>query len=204
MFFITGVLGCVDGTHIPISKPFGDDYEEYRCRKGFFSINVQAVCTADLRFSNIVARWKGATHDSRIWMNSSLFARFERQELSGHLLGDSGYACSDFLLTPVRNPYTESERRYNRSHIRTRNSVERMFGVWKSRFQCLRNTLRFQPRNSCNVIIACAVLHNFCKQQNEPDPTCDEEPSPDYEDESSRVTTGRTNYRRQIIERFFQ
>ena len=131
------------------------------------------MCTADLQFSNIVARWKGATHDSRIWMNSSLCARFEGRNFSGYLLGDAGYSCSDYLLTPVRNPITSSERRYNRSHIRTRNLVERMFGVWKSRFQCLRNTLRFRPRKSCNVIIACAVLHNFCKLQNEPDPLCD-------------------------------
>jgi hypothetical protein len=47
--------------------------------------------------------------------------------------------------------------------------IERMFGVWKTRFQCLRNTLRFKPRRCCKVIIATAVLHNYLKQHGCPD-----------------------------------
>lgn len=37
------VIGCVDGTHIRIQSPGGDDAEIYRNRKGFFSFNVQVV-----------------------------------------------------------------------------------------------------------------------------------------------------------------
>ena len=73
-----GVVGTIDGTHIPILKPSGDDYEEYRCRKGFFSINVQAVSSSNLQFFNIVSRWKGSTHDARIWQNSSQCYRFNK------------------------------------------------------------------------------------------------------------------------------
>ena len=130
-------------------------------------MNVQAVCTPDLKFSNIVARWKGSTHDSRIWLNSRLCSRFEVNEFQGYVLGDNGYACSNYLLTPVLNPRTESERRYNKAHIRTRNSVERMFGVWKSRFQCLRQTLRFSPVKCCRIIIATAIVHNFVMERHE-------------------------------------
>ena len=35
-------------------------------RKQFYSINVQAVCDSDAFITNIVARWPGSTHDSRI------------------------------------------------------------------------------------------------------------------------------------------
>lgn len=167
---LTGVVGCIDGTHIPIEKPSSEDYEEFRCRKNFFSINVQAVTHHDLRFSNLVARWKGSTHDSRIWNNSSLKAQFESNFVNGYILADNGYACSNYVLTPVLNPSSSAENRYNKSHIATRNTIERLFGVWKSRFQCLRRVLRFRPVKCCHIIIATAVLHNFLKQQNEPDP----------------------------------
>ena len=113
--------------------------------KKYFSLNVQAVCSPYLQFINIVSRWKGATHDSKIWLNSSLCARFENNEISGFLLGDNGYACSRYLMTPVLHARTDAERRYNRAHIRARNWVERLFGVWKNRFLCLRRGLRFGP-----------------------------------------------------------
>ncbi|KAG9282036.1 putative nuclease HARBI1 [Astyanax mexicanus] len=173
-----GVIGCIDGTHVPIKCPSTPDAEEYRNRKNWFSINVQGVCTPQLQFSNIVARWKGATHDSRIFLNSSLYAQFERGEHNGILLGDSGYAQKNFLFTPYLHPTTAEQWRYNQAHMLTRALVERMFGIWKSRFQCLRKTLRFKPRRCCIVIIATAVLHNYLKQRGCPDPPVEEDDNP--------------------------
>ena len=114
---------CVSFDHVEIKCPSTPDAEEYRNRKNWFSINVQAVCTPNLEFSNIVARWKGATHDSRIFHNSSLCAQFERGQHSGLLLGDSGYAQSSYLFTPWPHPTTTEQQRYNRAHIRTRGMV---------------------------------------------------------------------------------
>uniref|UniRef100_A0A4W5JKK2 DDE Tnp4 domain-containing protein n=1 Tax=Hucho hucho TaxID=62062 RepID=A0A4W5JKK2_9TELE len=174
-----GVIGCIDGCHIPIKCPSTADSEEYRNRKNWFSINVQSVCTPTMQFSNIVARWKGATHDSRIFQNSCLYAQFEGGQHSGIILGDSGYAQTNFLFTPYLHAVTPEQQRYNQAHIRTRGTVERMFGVWKSRFQCLRNTLRFEPRRCCIVIIATAVLHNYLKQHGCPDPQMEHRDEPD-------------------------
>ena len=78
-----GVQGCIDCTHVPISQPSSNDFEIYRNRKGFFSINVQIVSDADLRISNIVCRWPGSTHDARIFDNSVLCARFEDNQFEG-------------------------------------------------------------------------------------------------------------------------
>lgn len=174
-----GVTGYIDGTHIPIKCPSTPDAEEYRNRKSWFSINVQGVCTSQIQFSNIVARWKGATHYSRIFLNSSLYTQFERGDHHGILLGDSGYAQKNLLFTPYSHPTTAEQWRYNQAHIRTRGLVERMFGVWKSHFRCLRKTLRFKPRRCCTVIIATAVLHNYLKQQGCPDPPIEEDDNPD-------------------------
>ena len=45
---------------LPILKCAGQvdkNYELYRNRKEYFSVNVQAVCSHDLKFTNIVTRW---------------------------------------------------------------------------------------------------------------------------------------------------
>ena len=59
-------------------------------------------------------RWAGSTHDSRILRESELFDKFSNGTYRGYLLGDSGYGCSRWLLTPLENPSTEAERLYNR------------------------------------------------------------------------------------------
>ncbi|KAK8784384.1 hypothetical protein V5799_009251 [Amblyomma americanum] len=61
--------------------------------------------------------------------------------------------------------------RYNKSQIRTRNSVERAFGVWIRRFPCLDMKLQIETTTSVIVITACAALHNFGR-----DRSCDEMP----------------------------
>src|SRR5277367_499200 len=85
------VLGAIDCTHVAIHSPGGETSELFRNRKGFFSLNVQAVVDANLNFGNVVARWQGSVHDATIFANSRLHARFETGEIQGgYLLGDAG------------------------------------------------------------------------------------------------------------------
>lgn len=85
------------------------------------------------------------------------------------MLGDRGYACTSYLLTPLANPGTPGERRYNKAHIKTRNCVERCFGVWKSRFPCLQYVLRNRVQRSVVIITATAILHNIAVRRNLPE-----------------------------------
>lgn len=64
-------------------------------------------------------------------------------------------------MTPVPNPITRGQQLYNEAHIRTRNSIERLFGVWKRRFPVLAYGLRLQLDTVLAVIVATAVLHNI-------------------------------------------
>ncbi|MEQ2159683.1 hypothetical protein GOODEAATRI_025533, partial [Goodea atripinnis] len=48
-------------------------------------------------------------------------------ELSGVLLGDKGYACQTFLLTPFADPQTAGQRTYNVTHARTKAHIEMAF-----------------------------------------------------------------------------
>jgi DDE superfamily endonuclease len=84
-------------------------------------------------------------------------------------LGDSGYPAEPWLLTPLATPTTPSETAYNAAHVRTRNVIERCFGVMKSRFRCLDQsggTLLYTPERACRIVTAVCVLHNFCITRN--------------------------------------
>ncbi|XP_062620963.1 putative nuclease HARBI1 [Saccostrea cucullata] len=167
------VIGAIDGTHIGIKSP---SFEEnvFVNRKNYHSINTMAVCDANLKFLNVVAKWPGSSHDSFVWNNSTLCQILENKIISrGWLLGDSGYPLKPYLLTPVLNPTTGKENAYNTAHMRTRNVIERCFGVWKMRFRCVDTsggTLQFSPKRTCNIIVATAVLHNICIDNRVPNP----------------------------------
>jgi hypothetical protein len=162
-------VAAIDGTHIRIKTPSTDE-RLFVDRKKFHSINVQAVCDSRLKFLNIVAKWPGGTHDSFIWNESSLRDLFENGTISdGWLLGDSAYPLRPWLLTPVLNPPSAAEDRYNSAHIRTRNT----FGVLKSRFRCVDSSggaLLYTPKKTCKITVAVAVLHNMCVDNRVPLP----------------------------------
>lgn len=79
----------------------------------------------------------------------------------GFLLGDSGYPCLRFLMTPILHPASPGEARFNNSLCRTRVLIEQTFGILKRRFQCLHTELRTTPHNAVTYVVACAVLHNI-------------------------------------------
>ncbi|XP_037520859.1 putative nuclease HARBI1 [Rhipicephalus sanguineus] len=169
-----GVTGCIDCTHVKIKSPGGDDAEVFRCRKGYFSINVQAITGPRLQFFDVVASWPGSNHDSRIFDNSHARVRYEQGDVPGLLLGDMGYACRRYLMTPLKDPENAAEFRYNSSHKKTRCSVERAFGIWKRRFPCLDMRMQIKATTSALVITACAALHNFSRHLHDPLPQDDQ------------------------------
>lgn len=156
-----GIVGCIDCTQVRIQAPTGDQEPHYVNRKGYHSINVQAICDWKGRFTNVVADWPGATHDSRILRCSRIGFELASGENSGLLLGDGGYACTKWLLTPVLFPRNEAEKKYNEAHAATRCIIERSFGVLKKRFGVLHCEIRLNPRKVCKVIGACFILHNM-------------------------------------------
>lgn len=93
LYGMPGVLGCVDGTHIPIipSAKFKPP-EEFYGRKGC-TINCQFICDDKFRFTNAVVAFPGSAHDMRIWKDSVIGQKFIMGSMNGkgHLLGDSGY-----------------------------------------------------------------------------------------------------------------
>lgn len=100
---------------------------------------IQIVCLDPL-FNDFFLnyRWPGSTHDQTIFNFSQLRARLENKEFGdGYLLGDAGYCNKNYLLTPLQNPRTGPQLRYNRIFKTARQSVERSYGVWKQTFPIL-------------------------------------------------------------------
>ncbi|KAJ1109612.1 hypothetical protein NDU88_006972 [Pleurodeles waltl] len=141
----------------------------YRNRKSYHSTNVQMVCLADQYISHVKAKYLGSVHDAYILRNSSIL--YVMGQLQRHRVWLIGYPNLSWLLTPVRNPRTRAEERYNEAHGPTRRITERTFGLLKARFRCLHLTggsLYYSPKKVCQIIVACCILHNLALQHQVP------------------------------------
>ncbi|XP_050063165.1 putative nuclease HARBI1 [Aphis gossypii] len=74
-----GVTMAMDCTHIPISSPGDENAEVFRNRKGWMSFNVQLIVGPDMEIYDVVARWPGSVHDSRIFQNSRALELIENR-----------------------------------------------------------------------------------------------------------------------------
>lgn len=83
------------------------------------------------KFTNIVARWPGSTHDSHVFRMSCIRQAIEKKFHSindGVVFGDSDYACKPYLMTPYLRPLAPAHEQFNSAHSRTRVTIERAFG----------------------------------------------------------------------------
>ncbi|XP_045446885.1 putative nuclease HARBI1 [Melitaea cinxia] len=168
------VVGALDCTHIKIISPGGSHAETFRNRKGYMSINVQAICNAQLLLTDLVVRWPGSTHDERIFSASRRHAMFELGMYGDSVLvADSGYMNRNYLMMPLDRVSTSAESLYNESQIRTRNPVERLFGIWKRRFPVLALGIRVNLKNAPPIIVATGVLHNILQMRGDQMPLDD-------------------------------
>ncbi|XP_066585553.1 putative nuclease HARBI1 [Prorops nasuta] len=102
-----GIVGVIDGSHIPISAP--TEYpNSYINRKGFHSILLQGICDSEMKFIDICIGYCGSYHDARMWNNSYIKQAIDENIFrffpeNTHLIGDSAYLLSTYLLIPKLN-----------------------------------------------------------------------------------------------------
>jgi len=94
-----------------------------------------------------------------------------------HLLGDSAYAISLWLLTPFRHVgnITRDKQRFNNIFSETRGLIENASALIKQRFRQILH-MDFQTVNKITrFLISVCVLHNICIDANDLLPFGDEE-----------------------------
>ncbi|KAL5544986.1 hypothetical protein UlMin_008770 [Ulmus minor] len=102
-----------------------------------------AVVDFKMKFTYIVAGWEGSSHDAQV-LN----------------VATSNPA---FMFPHAPEDGNRRKQMFNYRHASLRNVIERTFGVWKNRFLILRGIPRYPLKKQRDLVIACAVLHNFIK-----------------------------------------
>lgn len=168
---LPGVIGAIDGCHIPIIAP-SEEQNSYINRKSFHSVLLQGICTAKKIFTNVSIGTPGRRHDVTALRNSMFWTKlteegvnslfYDEQQL--HLVGDSGYMCRTWCLTPFEFSLNLSrvQRRYNYALSQARVVIEHTFGLLKGRWRRLLRLWKRDVGEASDVILACCVLHNFC------------------------------------------
>ncbi|KAJ8685524.1 hypothetical protein QAD02_021317 [Eretmocerus hayati] len=162
------IFALLDGVLVKIASPGKAIAEIFRCRKGYFALNVVAIVDAKGSFRFMDVRHPGSVHNQTGVDRSALKLLFDTGLLEGIILGDPGYGCQTYLFTPIPNPVNQAEKSFNESLITTRSFIERSFGRWKRKFPCLKLGLSTKLDTSIAKICALAVLWNIHMDLNYP------------------------------------
>jgi hypothetical protein len=164
-----GVIGVVDGSHIPIIQPHKDQSPlDYYNRKKFNSIVLQGIVDSSYRFIDVYCGSPGSFHDARVYRRSPIGRRLNMNtyHIIYHLIADSAYSNNNTLATPYKRtpsmptPLTDEQKTYNAQLSSIRVYVEIAFGLLKGRWRRLR-MVDFSRANAPNAVVACCVLQHI-------------------------------------------
>lgn len=164
------VIGCIDGTSIPIRTPANKIKSTYANRHDLLSITLQGVCDYKKKFLDVFTGLPGKIHDARVFALSDLSNNLK--SLCGkkfHLLGDGAYPIREWLIVPFKDygRLTESQKNFNKKFCSTRVLIENTFGLLKCRFRQLLYLDIHSVDKITKFIISKCVLHNLCINMND-------------------------------------
>ncbi|KAH6810418.1 nuclease HARBI1-like protein [Perilla frutescens var. frutescens] len=141
------------------------------------SQNILAACNFDLQFMYVLSGWEGSAYDSKL-LSDALSRTNDLQVPQGkYFLVDCGFTNRRQFLAPLRgvryhlkyfggqgrHPENASEL-FNIRHASLRNVIERIFGVFKSRFTIFKTAPPFSFQIQAELVLACAGLYNFSEK----------------------------------------
>ena len=163
---LAGCVGAVDGYAISIIKPtsqYCSNPAFYFNRKGYYSLNMQAVCDSHRRFLFVSILSAGSTHDSAAWELSTLAKCMDSASWPTQywIAGDAAYSASENMITPYSGRLLCSrEDSFNFYQSRIRINIECAFGLlWKT-WLILQAPLQY------SLPIASKIMSVLCKLQN--------------------------------------
>ena len=189
--YFNDCIGALDGTHIQCQVSAGDT-APYRNRKDYLSQNVLAVCGHDMFFHYVLPGWEGSAHDAKV-LGDAIENKGFTIPKDKYYLADAGYSNTDFMMIPysgiryhlkeqaqaAMRPANKKEL-FNLRHAQLRNIIERIFGVFKRRFQIFGKAPGYPFKTQVKLVYALAGLHNFIRQHPHIDSN-DEESEDIYE-----------------------
>ncbi|KAH6813174.1 nuclease HARBI1-like protein [Perilla frutescens var. frutescens] len=142
------------------------------------SQNVLAARNFDLQFMYVLSGWEGSAHDSKLLSDALSRTNGLQVPQGKYFLVDCGFANRRQFLAPLRgvqyhlkdfggqgrHPRNASEL-FNLRHASLRNVIERIFGVFKSRFTIFKTAPLFSFQIQAELVLACAGLHNFLRKE---------------------------------------
>ncbi|XP_063802216.1 putative nuclease HARBI1 [Pseudophryne corroboree] len=205
------VIGVVDGTHVAIVPPRHNE-EIYRNRKLFHSLNVMVVCGPSLQILSLNAKFPGNSHDAHVIRQSGIWQRLRAMEGQDMwLLGDRGYPCTPWLMTPYSKSRPGPQTAFNSALTATRQLVERTIGVLKGRFRVLHRTggdIMYSPEMVSKIVVLCAILHNIAVRSRMELPQTeelpDEEPRVGWRAGGGSVSRRGNQVRTRIVQDYFR
>ena len=145
-----------------------------------YTINVQAICDCNGRFTDVDIKWPSILHDARIFANSEVqkgytkgkFKLYHEELIPGDelipqiLLGDPAYPLLPYFMKEYAVYQGNNEVMFNTMLRSARNQIECAFGRLKARWRIFLRPMDLKFEDIPDIILACFVLHNFCEERN--------------------------------------
>ena len=189
-----GTCGAIDGFFQATTRPKKSDVRGnvlayFSGHYKQFGLNCQAACDSDLRFLYFGVVGPGKTNDNVAYE----FAK-ELKEAVGNLplglymVGDAAYTLQEHLLIPFTGSQKDDPNsdafNFYLSQLRIR--IEMAFGRLTNKWRILRGRLQGSLETCSKIVFVCAILHNFCIDQDGPTSAGDEEDSDDSQSQHQR------------------
>ncbi|CAI5461335.1 unnamed protein product [Closterium sp. Yama58-4] len=162
---IPGVVGAVDGTFIKC-RGFGRHKDDFKNRKGFYSIILQIICDSNGIIWSYLAGYPGCVNDARVFNNSTAKRRIEAGDIGDYLLvADAAYAHQNHICLPYRATpgvaLPEAQDKWNTQQSRQRIIIECVNGRLKGKWRVLDERMECHTRLVPQTVGACIVLQNI-------------------------------------------
>eukprot|EP00961_Rhodomonas_salina_P105607 1421783-Rhodomonas_salina.1 len=139
------------------------------CRKGYYGLNVQAMCDSRRIFTFVAVDCPASVHDSVAFSLSTLYRFLHVLPEPFAILADAAYKSIPRCLTLFDGRgRTEDEKNFSFFQSSLRINVECAFGALYQRWGILWHPLCSSLRRNVLVIRACFALHNFTQLHNQP------------------------------------
>lgn len=166
---IDGIVGCIDGTYVPIRTPVKTIRHTYVNRHDETALTLQDICDAKKRFIDCFIGTPSKMHDARVYDISFIKNKVSAMGDYYHIIGDAAYPISINLLTPYNGNLTPVQANFNQHFSSARVKIENAFGLLKCRFRQLLRFDMWSVLSMSKFIISCCVLHNLCIDGNDVD-----------------------------------